>query len=417
MKLDLDSPRVAKIEVFPKNPIVPLPGMKQQMRVLATYTDGAVRDVTREAFIESGNTEVAERRQAGPGHGRSPRRGRRAGPLRRGLRRHHAHRHGRPHAASPGRTRRPTTTIDELVVRQAASGSRSLPSELCTDAEFIRRVYLDLTGLPPTADAGARVPRRHARHAGQARRADRSSWSAATTTSSTGPTSGPTCCRSTASSWASKGAVGLAQLDPQAVASNMPYDQFVYAVLTASGSNAGEPAGRRTSRCSATPEDDDGEHDAAVPGRALQLQQVPRPSVRALDAGPVLPPGGVLRPGRPQGRPGQRRPARSAAPPSKAAKPLVEDRSPTPARAKCKHGGTGKPAAPAFPYRARRPGRRRRLAPRAAGQLDHLEGQPVLRQELRQPPVGLPARRRHHRADRRHPRRQPADAIPSCSTG
>jgi hypothetical protein len=26
-----------------------------------------------------------------------------------------------------------------------------LPSDLCTDAEFIRRVSLDLTGLPPTA--------------------------------------------------------------------------------------------------------------------------------------------------------------------------------------------------------------------------------------------------------------------------
>ena len=24
-----------------------------------------------------------------------------------------------------------------------------LPSDLCSDAEFIRRVYLDLTGLPP----------------------------------------------------------------------------------------------------------------------------------------------------------------------------------------------------------------------------------------------------------------------------
>ena len=52
---------------------------------------------------------------------------------------------------------------------------------------------------------------------------------------------------------------------------------------------------------------------------------------------------------------------------------------------------------------------RRSRAARAAGEVDHLEGQPVLRQELRQPPLGLPARRRHHRADRRHPRRQPAD--------
>ena len=32
---------------------------KQQLRVLATYADGEVRDVTREAFLESGNTEVA----------------------------------------------------------------------------------------------------------------------------------------------------------------------------------------------------------------------------------------------------------------------------------------------------------------------------------------------------------------------
>ena len=47
--------------------------------------------------------------------------------------------------------------------------------------------------------------------------------------------------------------------------------------------------------------------------------------------------------------------------------------------------------------------------PRAAGRLDHLAGQPVLRPELRQPALGLPARRRHHRAARRHPRRQPAD--------
>ena len=38
-----------------------------------------------------------------------------------------------------------------------------------------------------------------------------------------------------------------------------------------------------------------------------------------------------------------------------------------------------------------------------------VEGEPVLRQELRQPPLELPARRRHHRAGRRHPRRQPAD--------
>ena len=34
-------------------------GDAQQMRIVATYADATIRDVTREAFIESGNTEVA----------------------------------------------------------------------------------------------------------------------------------------------------------------------------------------------------------------------------------------------------------------------------------------------------------------------------------------------------------------------
>ena len=38
--------------------------------------------------------------------------------------------------------------IDTLVYDKLKQ-VKILPSELCTDAEFIRRVYLDLTGLPP----------------------------------------------------------------------------------------------------------------------------------------------------------------------------------------------------------------------------------------------------------------------------
>src|SRR5262249_30022506 len=59
VKLDLDSPRVTGIDILPKSPLLPLPGMKQQMAVLATYSDGSVRDVSAEAFIESSNAEVA----------------------------------------------------------------------------------------------------------------------------------------------------------------------------------------------------------------------------------------------------------------------------------------------------------------------------------------------------------------------
>ncbi|NBP80686.1 hypothetical protein EBU58_08205 [bacterium] len=43
----------------PQNPVVEAIGSTQQIRVVASYADGSSRDVTREAFMESGNTEVA----------------------------------------------------------------------------------------------------------------------------------------------------------------------------------------------------------------------------------------------------------------------------------------------------------------------------------------------------------------------
>src|SRR5207253_2962216 len=59
VKLDLATPRVARLDVFPPSTVIPLIGMKQQMVVTATYTDGSTRDVSAEAFLVSSNTEVA----------------------------------------------------------------------------------------------------------------------------------------------------------------------------------------------------------------------------------------------------------------------------------------------------------------------------------------------------------------------
>ncbi len=64
-KLNIDSPRVTRIEVFPINPIVESTKARQQVRVVAHYADGSSRDVTRETFIESGNTEVATADKSG----------------------------------------------------------------------------------------------------------------------------------------------------------------------------------------------------------------------------------------------------------------------------------------------------------------------------------------------------------------
>src|SRR5437868_9889530 len=59
VKLDLDAPRVIKIEIQPEHPVLPVIGSEQQMSVLATYSDGSRRDVTAESFLVSSNTEVA----------------------------------------------------------------------------------------------------------------------------------------------------------------------------------------------------------------------------------------------------------------------------------------------------------------------------------------------------------------------
>ena len=53
------SSRVTRIEISPKNPVVQALGSRQQMRIIATYANGKTRDVTSEAFVDSGNADVA----------------------------------------------------------------------------------------------------------------------------------------------------------------------------------------------------------------------------------------------------------------------------------------------------------------------------------------------------------------------
>ena len=149
-KLSAKSPKVANIELTPANPVVQRIGTAQQVRVVATYTDGTKKDVTEEAFVESGNTEIAEAGNAG---------------LLVTLRRGEAPILARFEGAYAATTltvmgdrsgfawKEPAkhNFIDELVARKLER-MRILASGLCNDADFIRRIHLDLTGLPPTAD-------------------------------------------------------------------------------------------------------------------------------------------------------------------------------------------------------------------------------------------------------------------------
>ncbi|HYF34999.1 MAG TPA: DUF1549 domain-containing protein, partial [Prosthecobacter sp.] len=146
-KVNLTTPKVTSIEVSPKNPVIERIGGRQQMRVIARYADGYVKDVTSEAFLESGNTDVIEADKRG---------------LMTSLRRGEAPVMARFEGAYAATTitvmgdrtgfvwKEPETwsKIDELVA-QKWQRMKIEPSGLCSDEDFLRRIHIDLTGLPP----------------------------------------------------------------------------------------------------------------------------------------------------------------------------------------------------------------------------------------------------------------------------
>ena len=150
VRLEQGGPRVAKVEVHPSRTTVPLPGMKQQLAVLATFTDGSVRDVTSEAFLESSNTEVATVDRSAV-----------VTTVRRGEATMLVRYEGNYTAAGlicmgdrKGFAWKETpefNAIDTQVYRKLRE-LKIQPSDICTDEEFIRRATIDLTGLLPAPE-------------------------------------------------------------------------------------------------------------------------------------------------------------------------------------------------------------------------------------------------------------------------
>src|SRR5262245_37336723 len=238
VKLDLKAPRVAKIAVFPINPVVPRPGMKQQVTVLATYADGSTRDVTREAFIESGNIEIIEANTTGVlttlRRGEAPVLVRYEGAYAATTIVCMGDRSGFVWEPKPQ-----LNYIDELVDRKLQA-VKIVPSDLCSDEEFVRRVYLDLTGLIPTS-AQVREFVAGPRNSRTKREALVDSLIGS---------------REYVEHWTNKwadllqvnrkflgeeGAASLRNWIKERIANNQPYDQFAREILTASGSNLENP--------------------------------------------------------------------------------------------------------------------------------------------------------------------------------
>jgi len=237
-RLDVSTPAVVSLRVLPDEPVLALPGQNQQFAVIATYADGRQLDVTARSFVEVGDIEVTSVDDRGL-----------VTALRRGESAVLARYQG-SYAATrlfvmgdrAGWTWKPEPTgnwIDEYVNAKLEK-IRSQASPLCTDAEFLRRLSLDLTGRPPTpADVRTFLLDTRSSQIKRDEMIDRLVGSAAFVEHWT-------------NKWCDlllvnqrflgrEGARRLREWVRGQVASNAPYDEFARAVLDSSGSTFDNP--------------------------------------------------------------------------------------------------------------------------------------------------------------------------------
>jgi hypothetical protein len=145
---DTNEPRVARLEVLPPTRTLAV-GQTQRFLVRAHYADGTTRDATPQTLFTAGDEQIASitpdgtATAVGPGEGPVVIRyqglvavARVVSPF------------GKP---TPIEQRPATQPIDRLVSQKlAALGLQA--SGRCSDADFLRRAYLDVIGVPPTPE-------------------------------------------------------------------------------------------------------------------------------------------------------------------------------------------------------------------------------------------------------------------------
>jgi hypothetical protein len=140
-------PVVTHISVFPEHRILPRHA-KQQFAVYAHYSDGTVLDITRRAQYESNDTEIAVVDSAGLVHtlemsGEAAVMARYQGHVT-------TFRATVPLGIPVPSYDFPEQTFVDRAAHKKWQQLGLVPSELCTDGQFIRRVSIDITGTLPT---------------------------------------------------------------------------------------------------------------------------------------------------------------------------------------------------------------------------------------------------------------------------
>ena len=151
MKLDATTePDLVKIETVPSKRILRQPAARQQIVVLGHFSDGSIRDLTQLTDFSSSNEAVGSVNSQGL-----------------------VTKNGRGETAVLARyldkmsttymtfledipgfawNNPPESNFIDTAVFEKLKQLQILPSDICTDDEFLRRVTLDLTGRLPTAD-------------------------------------------------------------------------------------------------------------------------------------------------------------------------------------------------------------------------------------------------------------------------
>ncbi len=236
---DAKAAQVAELEVTPSEILMHKPGFSQQIVVVAHYADGSTRDVTREASYTSNTPSIAEVTQEGLVT--SSRKGEAAVLVR--YEGNFVTVNTTILSEKPGFkwVQLPQYNYIDAAVDRKLQKLHILPSELCSDAEFIRRTTFDLIGLPPTPEEvraflNDSIPSRLKRARWvdllMARPEFVDHWSL----------KWGDLLKSNRKFLGEKGMWRFRDWIRQSVAENKPYNQFVYELLTARGSSFDNPA-------------------------------------------------------------------------------------------------------------------------------------------------------------------------------
>ncbi len=142
-------PTVVRLSIYPEQRVLPRQS-KQQIAVYAHYSDGTIEDVTRRAQYETNDQEIAVIEPTGLV--RTLGFGGEAALMARYQSQVIVFRATVPLGLSiPSYAWQPKTLVDTYTQKKWQQLG-IVPSELCSDEQFVRRIYLDITGTLPTPE-------------------------------------------------------------------------------------------------------------------------------------------------------------------------------------------------------------------------------------------------------------------------